>query len=130
MTKQGLEELGRRERQIMDAVLALKEATVGEVREQLADPPSYSSVRAQLRILEEKGWLKHREDGPRYIYVPAVSRRSLRGPALSRLLGSLFGGSRAGLVAALYEGQEDVSEEELDRLGELVDRLRGEGGSK
>lgn len=130
MTKRGLEELGRRERQIMDAVLELKEATVGEVRERLADPPSYSAVRAQLRILEEKGWLKHREDGPRYIYLPAISRRSLRGPALSRLLGSLFGGSRTGMVAALFDGEEPISEEELDQLGELVDKLRKEGGSQ
>jgi len=127
MAKRGLEELGRRERQIMDVILKLKEATVEEVRKGLDNPPSYSSVRAQLRILEEKGWLKHREEGPRYIYLAAVSRRSLRGPALSRLLGSLFGGSRTGMVAALFDGDEPASQEELDRLGELVDRLRREG---
>ncbi len=80
MTERGLEELGRRERQIMYAVLKLKEATVGDVRNHLDDPPGYSSVRAQLRILEEKGWLAHREEGPRYVYLPAVSVRSLRRP--------------------------------------------------
>jgi len=129
MSRRELEELGRRERQIVDAVYTLGEATVGEVVEQLDDPPSYSAVRAQLRILEDKGWLRHREDGPRYIYSPAVEKKDLRGPTLSRVLNSLFGGSRTGLVASLFDDDQPPSEEELEKLGRLVERLRKEGGS-
>jgi BlaI family transcriptional regulator, penicillinase repressor len=126
MVKRNLDELGSRERQIMDTVLSLGEATVGDVLQNLDDPPSYSTVRAQLRILEEKGWLSHHEDGPRYVYKPAFSPRSLRGPALGKLLKSLFGGSRTGLVTALFDDDQPVSKAELDKLDDLVNRLRKE----
>ena len=84
--------LSRRERQIMDIVFGRGEVTVGDVHGALADPPSYSSVRAQMRILEEKGWLRHRQDGPRYVYLAEASRSQLGGRALGQIMRSFFAG--------------------------------------
>ena len=120
--------LSRRERQIMDVVYGLGRATVAEVLQGLSDPPSYSAVRATLRILEDKGQLKHKEDGPRYVYTPTVSRHKARQSALARVLRTFFDGSTEAAVAALLEMKSaDLSPDDLDRLTELIDQARREG---
>lgn len=117
----GPPQLSRRERQVMDIVYQAGEATVSEVLEALPDPPSYSAVRALLRILEEKGHLAHRQDGPRYVYHPTVPREEASQSALERLLATFFGGSVERTVATLLDLEaEKLSDEELDRLAELV----------
>lgn len=120
--------LSRRERQIMDAIYRLGQATGQEVRAQLPDPPSYSAVRALLRILEEKGHLRHRRDGQRYVYVPTVSRERARASALRQLVGTFFDGSAGAAAAALLDlSRDDLSDAELTRLEDLVERARKEG---
>ena len=95
MARRGHDSLSRRERQIMDVVYRLGRATAAEVQEGLPDPPSYSAVRALLRVLEEKGHLRHEQDGPRNVYVPTVPRDAARSSAVRALLETFFGGSRA-----------------------------------
>lgn len=122
------EGLSRRERQIMDAVYERGEATVAEVRDGLPDPPSYSAVRALLRILERKGHLQHRQDGPRYVYLPTLPRREARDGAMRRVLRTFFGGSASRAVAALLDMEADnLSDDELRRLASLVDEARKKG---
>jgi predicted transcriptional regulator len=114
-------DLSRRERQVMDAVYRAGEATVSEVLDVLPDPPSYSAVRALMRILETKGHLAHRQDGPRYVYRPTVPREAASETALQRLLTTFFGGSVERTVATLLDLEaENLSDEELDRLADLV----------
>lgn len=121
-------ELGRRERQIMDAVYRLGSASAAEVLEQLPDPPSYSAVRAMLRILEEKGYLRHEEDGPRYVYLPVIPRETASRSAMRHIVSTFFGGSRSRAMAALLEVSDaELSEEKLRRIERLVARTR-EGG--
>jgi predicted transcriptional regulator len=114
----------------MDVVYRLEEASAAEVRERLADPPSYSAVRATLRILEQKGYLKHRKEGPRYVYAPTVSRRRARRHALRRLLDTFFEGSTEAAVAALLERPKGgLSPDELTRIARRVRRAQRESGS-
>ena len=121
-------DLGRRERQIMDAVYRLGRATAAEVLAELPDPPSYSAVRALMRILEEKGHLRHEQDGPRYLYLPTVPRESARRNALSHMVRTFFGGSTEAAVAALLDpGNHRMSEPELDRISDLIDQARSQG---
>lgn len=121
-------QLSRRERQIMDVIYALGRATVAEVLERLPDPPTYSSVRALLRILEEKGHLRHEQDGPRYVFLPTVPAETARASALRHLLKTFFDGSAEGAVAALLDlGASELSAEEFDRLAERIERARKEG---
>lgn len=130
MTKRGpsAAELSRRERQVMDIVYRAGEATVAEVLEALPDPPTYSAVRALLRILETKGHLAHRQDGPRYVYHPTVPREAASETALERLLATFFDGSVERTVATLLDLQaETLSDDELDRLAELVAAARKKG---
>ena len=117
--------LTRRERQIMDILFRQGEATVADVMEALPDPPSYSAVRATMRILEEKGHIRHREDGPRYVYLPKVGQDQARQAALAHLLTTFFGGSAEQAVMALAE----LSDAELtpDQLERLADRIRKAG---
>jgi len=123
-----LNQLSRRERQIMDVVYRLGKTSVTDVLERLPDPPSYSAVRALMRILEEKGHLKHEQDGPRYVYLPTVPRDAAQGAALSHLVRTFFGGSTEAAVAALLELPEGgMREEELDRLSRLIDEARNQG---
>jgi len=117
------ESLSRRERQIMDVLYARGSATAAEVREALPDPPSYSAVRALLRILEEKGHVRHNQDGPRYVYLPQVSRERARKSALKRLVSTFFEGSAAQAAAALI-GTERLSKAELERLSSIIERAR------
>lgn len=116
-----LNALTRRERQIMDILYKLERATVGEVLSKLADKPNYSTVRAQLRVLEEKGHVRHEEHGLRYVYVPCVPREVARRSALRHLVETFFEGSTEKVVAALLGGEvSKISSEELDRLASLI----------
>jgi BlaI family transcriptional regulator, penicillinase repressor len=114
-------ELSRRERQIMDIVYARGEATAAEVESALADAPSYSTVRALLRILERKGFLKHREDGPRYVFLPTEPHQKASRHAIKRVLDTFFEGSLANAVAALVDTSDTkLSPEELKRIEALI----------
>jgi predicted transcriptional regulator len=120
--------LSRRERQIMDIVYEMKEATAQQVLERLPSPPSYSAVRALLRVLERKGHLVHRQDGPRYVYVPRLAKDKARQSALAHLRRTFFDGSTADIVAALLDmSEDDLSDEDYARLAELIDKARKEG---
>jgi predicted transcriptional regulator len=125
MPKPAPHDLSRRERQIMDAIFQRGQATAAEVAEAIPDPPSYSAVRALLRILEEKGYLRHEQQGLRYVFIPTVRRESARRSALKGVVKTFFHGSVEDTVAALL-GQQKLSPEELDRLAELIDRARKE----
>ena len=119
--------LSRRERQIMDILYKLERASVGQVLSKLADKPSYSTVRAQLRVLEEKGHVRHEEHGLRYVYVPAVPRDVARRSAIRHLVETFFDGSAEKVVAALLGGEvARISPEELDRLASLLAKGRKE----
>lgn len=121
-------ELGRRERQIMTFLYRRGSGTVAEVREGIADPPSYSGVRAMLRILEEKGLVEHEQDGPRYIYRPVHSPDDARRSAVDYLLRAFFSGSAEQAVAALLDQQAAaLSEAELDRLAALITQAKQKG---
>jgi predicted transcriptional regulator len=120
--------LSRRERQIMEIVYARESATAAEVLESLPDPPSYSAVRAMMRILEEKGHLTHRHDGPRYVYSPVVPRTAARQSALKQLVKTFFDGSATQAVAALLDMSESqLSADEADELAALIDKAKREG---
>ena len=113
--------LTRRERQIMYILYRRGRATAGEVMEELSGSPNYSTVRTQLRVLEEKGHVTHEEEGLRYVYEPAVPRSSARKSALRHLVDTFFEGSAEGAVAALLGGEgTKLSQEQLDRIADLV----------
>ena len=119
--------LSRRERQIMDILYKLERASVGEVLAKMAGKLSYSTVRAQLRVLEEKGHVRHEEHGLRYVYVPAVPREVASRSALRHLVETFFDGSTEKVVAALLGGEvARISPEELDRLARLIAKGRKE----
>ena len=118
-------QLSRRERQIIDVVLERGECSAREIHEGIPDAPSYSTVRALLSILVNKGHLTHRSDGPRYLYSLAESRAEAQGSALQRLLKVFFGGSRTAAVTALLgKDGEQLSDEELEELSNLVETAR------
>jgi predicted transcriptional regulator len=120
--------LGRRERQIMDVVHRRGRATVAEVLEDLPDPPSYSAVRGMLRLLEEKGHLRHEQDGPRYVYLPTTERDEARRSALAHLLRTFFDNSRESAMAALLDlGGAPLGDDEYDRLKAALDQAREPG---
>ena len=123
--------LSRRERQIMDILHARKSATVAEIRAALPDPPGYSAARALLRILEEKGHVKHREDGARYVYLPCASQKAASRSALKRILSTFFSGSVDHAVAALLEASDKkLSEAEMNKLQQIIKRAEGKDGEK
>lgn len=125
MSKSSFGELGRRERQIMDILARRGRASAAEVHEDLPDPPSYSTVRSMLRLLEEKGYAKHEWDGPRYVYVATANQDQLRKSAVSHLVQTFFGNStEAAVVAMLGSADTTLSREELDRLAKLIDDAR------
>jgi predicted transcriptional regulator len=120
--------LARRERQIMDILYRRGRATVGEVMADLSGTPSYSTVRTQLRVLEEKGHLRHEEQGLRYVYEPAVPRGEARKSALRHLIDTFFDGSAEQTMAALLGGERKrLSDAELRRIADLIARARKEG---
>ena len=120
--------LSRRERQIMDALYRLGSATAAEVQSNIPEAPSYSAVRALLRILVEKGHIRHSYDGPRYVYSPIVSRPVAQKSALKQLVKTFFDGSTSNAVAALLDmSGNDLSGAELDRLAKIVEQAKQEG---
>ncbi len=121
------EHLSRRERQIMDILYEQGSVSAAGVLERLPDPPSYSAVRAALRVLEEKGHITHKRDVHRYRFRPVVSRRRAQKKATSHLLKTFFDGSAEKAVAALIEDREDFDGAELDRIAALIDKARKEG---
>jgi predicted transcriptional regulator len=119
--------LSRRERQIMDVLYQRGRATALEVQESLPDPPSYSAVRALLRILEDKGHIRHEQDGPRYVFTPKLHRDKARRSAIRHMMETFFEGSAEQSVAALLDvSSSKLSQEELDRLARLIENARGE----
>jgi predicted transcriptional regulator len=128
MTRQTHNDLSRRERQIVDILYAQGRATAAEVQASLPDPPSYSAVRAMLRILEEKGHVKHEQDGPRYVYVPTVARDNAKRSALRHMLQTFFDGSAEQAISALLDDSSTrLSDRELDRLARMIDQARRTG---
>lgn len=112
----------------MDIFYRLGSATSAEIRQNLPDAPSYSAVRSLLRILEDKGHLRHQYDGPRYVFTPIVSRPAAQKSALKQIVRTFFGGSATQAVAALLDmSARDLSDDELEALGKLVDQARREG---
>ena len=127
-TKKTLSSLSRRERQIMDVLYRDGQATAGEVLAALPDPPGYSAVRAMLRILENKGHLRHVAEGTRYVYLPTLPRDRAGRPALANVIETFFDGSTEKAVAALLDlSKSDLSTDQLDRLSQLIDQARMEG---
>lgn len=125
--KRGLHLLTKRERQIMDALYRLGRATAAEILAAMPGAPSYSTVRTQLRVLETKGHVRHEEQGLRFVYLPTVPRHSARKSALKHLVDTFFEGSTAKAVAALLGGEASrVSDEELQRIADLVQDARAE----
>ena len=120
--------LSRRERQIMDVLYRRGHATAAEIHQDMPNRPSYSAVRAMLRTLEEKGHLRHEEQGPRYLYKPIVSRDKAKRSALRHLLETFFEGSAEQAVAALVEGSAaKLSQAELDRISRLIEEAKRKG---
>ena len=114
-------ELGKRERQIVETVTKLEEASVSEVLANLADAPSYSAVRAMLNMLVEKKWLKLRRDGKKYLYRPAADREKTQRNAVARLLDTFFGGSPTDAFAALLESSpEKITDDAIERMSKMI----------
>ena len=121
------EALSRREREMMNIIFRNGKATANEVMEEMPEAPSYSAVRATLRVLEQKGHVRHLHDGTRYVYIPTVTREKAGVSALDQLLATFFDGSAANVVATLLERKEKLTSDELDRLSMLITDARKEG---
>ena len=120
--------LTRREREIMDVLHKRGRATAQEVQDDLAEPPSYSAVRTFLRLLEERGHVRHVQEGPRYVYMPTVERRAAQRSALAHLVDTFFDGSVEDAVATLVESSKPkLSTQELDRIAALLAKAKKEG---
>jgi BlaI family penicillinase repressor len=120
--------LSRRERQIMDILYQRGKSSASEVREAMPDAPSYSSVRAMLRVLEEKGHIKHKSEGLRYVYLPVVTHERAKRSAVRHLLDTFFSDAPAEVVAALLDvSSTRMTREELDRMAEMIERAKQEG---
>jgi predicted transcriptional regulator len=128
MAKNPHTKLSRRERQTMEIVYRLGEVTVNDVLDNLDDPPGYSAMRACLRVLEEKGHLTHRQDGPRYVYAPTVPLKQARQSALRGILRNFFNNSYEQMIAALLDDSDSgPSPEELESLSRMIEQARKEG---
>ncbi len=128
MGKKNYLRLGNRERQIMDVLYRVGQATAAEVMDALPDPPSYSAVRATLRILEDKGQVRHEEEGPRYVFRPAVARDRAKRTAVRHLVATFFGGSpEAAMATLLDESASKLSDRDYERLKTLIDEARNKG---
>ena len=120
--------LSRRERQIMDILYRQGKASASEVREQMEDAPSYSAVRAMLRVLEEKGHVRHQAEGLKYVYVPTVARDRAKRTAVKHVMETFFNGSPEQIVAALLDvSSTRLTREELDRMSQLIEKVKQEG---
>ena len=127
-TKSPTPDLSRRERQVMDILFRRSGATVAEIMAELPDPPTYSAVRAKLRVLEEKGHVRHEEEALRYVYLPVVARDSARRSALRHMVSTFFGGSVEDTVAALLDlSTSNLSQKDLDRISQMVEQAKKEG---
>lgn len=126
MGKKKHRNLGARERQIMDVIFELSEASVTDVLKNLTDPPSYSAVRTMIRLLETKGFLKHRQEGTKYVYRPTQSPAVARKSALRHVMQTFFGGSAPDAVAAILDS-ERLSGEDLKRIEQMIDEAQREG---
>ena len=121
-------DLSRRERQILDILYQRGQATAAEVQAALPEPPSYSAVRALLRILEDKGHVRHEQDGPRYVYLPTVARDNAQRSAMRHMLQTFFDGSAEQAISALLgDSSAKLSSAELDRLARMIDTARKSG---
>lgn len=121
-------EVSRRERQILDALYRAGRATAAEVQAAMPNAPSYSAVRTLLRILEDKGHVRHEQDGSRYVYMPVVARDRAKRPALRHMLDTFFAGSPTQAIAAILDdGGRKLTDEDWDRLQGMIDRARKEG---
>jgi predicted transcriptional regulator len=128
MPRPALLDLSRRERQIIDALFRLGRASAAEVRAELPSAPSYSAVRALLRILEEKGHVKHEQEGPRYVYMPTAARESAKRSALRHLVQTFFEGSATQAISALLDSPPSkLSDAELERLSLMLEDARKRG---
>jgi len=130
MTRPADHQLSRRERQIMEVLYQCHRASVAQIRASIPDPPGYSAVRALLRILEEKGHVRHEEKDLRYVYVPTVPRERVRRTALRRMVETFFDGSAAQVVAALLDpSTARLTHDELDRIAKLIAKARKGGAA-
>ena len=121
-------EVGKRSREIVEILYQIGEGSVSEVREKIASPPSYSAVRAMLRILEEKGHVRHEQDGPRYVYLPTLARDNAKHSALRHVLTTFFDGSAEQAISALLgDKSSKLSDAELERLARLIEQARKSG---
>jgi len=131
MARKIITDLSRRERQIMDIIYSKGSATAAEVQEAIPDPPSYSSVRALLKVLEEKGFLRHRQQGPRYVFTPTVKRDRAKTTALKHVMHTFFDNSAEDVVAALMDiSGTELSDDEYRRLNSLIEQARRKGAAK
>jgi predicted transcriptional regulator len=127
-SRKPLSSLSRRERQIMEVLYRDRQATAGDVLAALPDPPGYSAVRAMLRILEEKGHVRHVAEGNRYVYLPTLPRDRAGRPAMATVLETFFEGSTEKAVAALLDlSRNDLTDADLDRLSAMIEQARLEG---
>lgn len=122
----GTDSLSRREREIVNVLYRVGQATAAQVLEEIVDPPSYTTVRTLLAILERKGHVRHRVDGPRYVYEPAVGRERMGARAVENLLATFYDNSVERMVAGMLD-RDEVPPEELDRLAEMIASARAEG---
>ncbi|HEY7303323.1 MAG TPA: BlaI/MecI/CopY family transcriptional regulator [Bryobacteraceae bacterium] len=123
-----LARLSRREREIMDILYRRESASAADVREEMIDPPSYSAVRAMLRVLEEKGHIRHESEGLKYVYTPSINRDRAKRSAVKHLLDVFFPESPEQVVAALLDiSGKRITREELDRMTEMIERAKKEG---
>ena len=116
--------LSRRERQIMDIIYRLGEAAAGEVASSLSDRPSYNSVRVTLGILEKKGFVRHRQDGPRYVYSPTIAAERARKSAMKHIVSTFFQGSPGAAILALLDGTARLDRTELDEIAQAIEHAR------
>jgi BlaI family transcriptional regulator, penicillinase repressor len=120
--------LSRRERQILEILYQRGKASASEVRESMEDAPSYSAVRTLLKVLEDKGHVKHRAEGLKYVYVPTLAREKAKRTAVRHLLDTYFGGSPEQIVAALLDvSSTELTTEELDRMAQMIEKAKKEG---
>lgn len=120
-------ELGKRERQIYETVVAMGEASVADVKAKLQDPPSYSAVRATMNLLVDKKWLKHRKAGQKYLYRPAAGQEKAKRTAVQRLLSNVFGDSPTDAVAALLDATSGrLTDDQLQEMTDMIQKARQE----
>ena len=131
MKVKALDQLGRRERQIMEIIYKLGRANAAEVLADIPDPPTYTAIRGMLRLLESKGYLRHEQDGPRYVYSPTADPDRVSKSALKHLVKTFFDDSASSAVAAMVGVYEnDLSEADLDALQLVIEKARSKGGAK